>query len=145
MKRKEEPDCIFCKIVSGKIPCHKIYEDRHTLAFLDIVKDYEGHTLVIPKKHTENIFTCPPSTLKHVSNTVKKVSEHYKKVGYSGINIFNASGESAGQSVFHLHFHVIPRTDKETQLVWASKKSNPAMNLEEFQRKLNMLPQKKNP
>lgn len=106
-------DCIFCKIIKGEIPCYKIYEDEYTLAFLDIAKDCYGHTLVIPKTHCTNVLDCKDEVLEKVIKTVKKIANHYvKKCGFSGVNILNASGEEAQQSVFHLHFHILPRKDK---------------------------------
>lgn len=105
-------DCIFCKIIKGEIPCYKIYEDEDVLAFLDIAGDIDGHTLVIPKKHAKNILDCDSETLQKVMNIVKLVSEHYvSSCGYNGVNIMNANEECSGQSVFHLHFHIIPRTN----------------------------------
>ena len=103
-------DCIFCKIIEGKIPSRKIYEDEYTYVFLDIADDVDGHTLVIPKKHVVNILDCDEETLKHLMNTVRKVSKHYvDNCGYQGVNLLNANDETAQQSVFHFHFHVIPR------------------------------------
>lgn len=107
-------NCIFCKIVKGEAPSYKIYEDEYTYAFLDISKDCYGHTLVIPKKHCQDVLTCDDETLNHVINTVKKVANHYvNNCGFKGVNIINASGEEAQQTVFHLHFHILPRTSKE--------------------------------
>lgn len=107
-------DCIFCKIISGEIPCYKIYEDDYTLAFLDISNDIYGHTLVIPKKHVKNILDCDLKTLNRVMKTIKKVSNHYiKDCGFDGVNIINANNESAEQSVFHLHFHIMPRKNND--------------------------------
>lgn len=107
-------DCIFCKIVEGVSPCYKIYEDEWTLAFLDISRDTYGHTLVVPKSHCKNVLDCSDDILAKVMNTVKKVSTHYvKKCGFKGVNILNASGEEAQQSVNHLHYHILPRMSKE--------------------------------
>lgn len=107
-------DCIFCKIVSGEIPSKKIYEDEYTYAFLDIAKDIDGHTLVIPKKHCKNILDCDEETLSHVMNTIRKISKHYVEcLGFDGVNILNANEASAEQSVFHLHFHIIPRKNDD--------------------------------
>jgi len=107
-------DCIFCKIVKGEIPCKKIYEDEYTLAFLDIAKDHYGHTLVIPKMHCKNILDCPKNILEKVILTVQKVSQHYvDNCGFGGVNILNANNEEAQQSVFHLHFHIIPRMNSQ--------------------------------
>ena len=103
-------DCIFCKIASGEIQGLRVYEDAETLAFMDVAKDVDGHMLVIPKKHCKNILDCYPDTLSAVMNTVKKVSLHLtEKCGYDGVNLLNASDESAGQSVPHFHIHIIPR------------------------------------
>lgn len=103
-------DCIFCKILKGELPCMKIYEDEHTMAFLDIAKDVDGHILVIPKKHVTNILDADGETLSHVMNTVKKIGVHLtENCGYEGMNILNANNECSGQTVFHLHIHLIPR------------------------------------
>ena len=102
--------CIFCDIVKGDIPCRKIYEDDNTLAFLDISAEVEGHTLVIPKRHYVNILDIPNEELSLVMASVKKIANHFvDNCGYTGVNILNASGEDAQQSVFHLHFHILPR------------------------------------
>ena len=111
--------CIFCKIVNGEIPSYKIYEDNHTYAFLDIADDAIGHTLVIPKAHYENIMEIPSEELSYVMNTVKKIANHYtENCGYTGVNIMNASGVDAQQTVFHLHFHIIPRKKEDGLDTW---------------------------
>lgn len=103
-------DCIFCKIVAGEVPSRKVFEDEHTLAFLDIAGDVDGHILVIPKKHVKNILDCDRETLTQVMGTVKRVADHLvENCGYDGVNLLNASDESAGQSVPHFHIHIIPR------------------------------------
>ena len=103
-------NCIFCKILNKEIPSSKIYEDELTYAFLDISGDFYGHTLVIPKQHTENVLDCNQELLNAVMGTVKKIGEHYvKNCGFTGVNIFNNSGASAEQSIMHLHFHIVPR------------------------------------
>ena len=134
-----QPDCIFCKIVKGDAPCHKIYEDEETLAFLDIAGDAEGHTLVIPKQHMETLMDCPEETLARLMETVKLVSEHYvKDCGYQGVNVLNASGKSAQQSVPHLHFHIIPRRAGDGLNTWPELGRDDAP-LEELQKRLTML------
>lgn len=106
--------CIFCKIIDQEIPSYKIYEDDYTYAFLDIAKDVDGHTLVIPKKHVTNILDCDDETLAHIMHTVKLISKHYvEDLGYDGVNVLNANNEAAEQSVFHLHFHIIPRKKED--------------------------------
>ena len=112
-------DCIFCKIIKGEIPSYKIYEDEYTYAFLDIAKDVDGHTLVVPKKHVVNVLDCDEKTLAHVMSTVKKICNYYVDVlGYEGCNILNASGVAAQQSVMHLHFHIIPRKSNDGVNSW---------------------------
>jgi len=103
-------ECIFCKIASGEVQSLRVFEDEQTLAFMDIAKDVDGHILVIPKKHFKNILDCDPETLFAVAHSVKIVSNHLTEAcGYEGVNLLNASDESAGQSVQHLHIHIIPR------------------------------------
>lgn len=115
-------DCIFCKIIKGEIPSYKIYEDEKTYAFLDIACDSYGHTLVIPKKHCVNVLDCDDEYLKATIASVKKVADHFvNDCGFDGVNIINASGESAQQTVFHLHFHIIPRKKDDGLDTWALK------------------------
>lgn len=103
-------DCIFCKIIAGSVPCMKVYEDEHTVAFMDVAKDVDGHILVVPKRHKKNILDCDEETLNALMRTVKTVSNHLvDNCGYDGVNLLNASDESAGQSVPHFHMHIIPR------------------------------------
>lgn len=112
-------DCIFCKIVNGEIPCFKVYEDEHTLVFMDIAKDVDGHMVAIPKKHVKNILDCDTDILNHLMVTVKKVSNHcVDKCAYDGVNLLNASDESAGQSVPHFHIHIIPRRKNDNIDAW---------------------------
>ena len=106
MKNKE----IFSRIV---------YEDNDTMVFLVQEHDAEGHMLVIPKKHYESILDCDTDTLSRVMETVKRVSNHLvDNCGYEGVNILNANGLSAQQSVSHLYFHIIPRKKNDGLDVW---------------------------
>lgn len=112
-------DCIFCKIIDGSVSCMKIYEDEHTFSFMDIAKDVDGHILVVPKAHKKNILDCDEETLINLMKTVKRVSNHLvDSCGYDGVNILNASDESAGQSVPHLHIHIIPRKKNDGIDAW---------------------------
>lgn len=100
-------DCVFCKIVSGEIPAYKVYEDENILAFLDTNPVSRGHTLVIPKKHVENIHEA--SEMNFMWGGIKKVADGVKEAfDPEGINIAQNNGEKAGQEVFHLHFHITP-------------------------------------
>lgn len=134
----EEKD-VFCKILAGDIPSRKIYEDEYTYAFLDIAEDVDGHTLVIPKKHFRNTLDCELETLHHVIDTVQKVAKHYvDDCGYDGVDILNANEPSAGQTVFHLHYHIIPR--KENDGVPSFPKYTGAkLSLDEMHQKLKMM------
>ncbi len=102
--------CIFCKIINKEIPSNIIYEDEFTIAFLDIQAESYGHTLVIPKAHVVNMLDCNNETFLHVMNTMHKIVHHYKEVLHlESVNIVNNSGEYAHQTVYHLHYHIIPR------------------------------------
>ena len=102
--------CIFCKIVQNQIPASVVYEDERVLAFLDIKPLNEGHTLVIPKAHYENIFDIPSSLIKYVHGVTKQIAFAVKKTtNADGISIIQQNGKAAGQDVFHLHVHIIPR------------------------------------
>ena len=129
-------DCIFCKIINGEMPSYKIYEDDFCLAFLDISNDIFGHTLVIPKKHYENVMTCDNKTLSRIMETCKKIGTHYvKDCGFDGFNILNACGKAAEQSVFHIHFHILPRKENDGEKVFP-KLSGSGCELEEVCQKL---------
>lgn len=109
-ERSANMDCIFCKIISGELPGKIVYEDEYAVVFMDIAEDVDGHMLAAPRKHVKNILDCDPDTLNHLMAAVKKVAAHCtEKCGYDGVNLLNASGESAGQSVPHFHIHIIPR------------------------------------
>ncbi|MEK7664021.1 MAG: HIT family protein [Patescibacteria group bacterium] len=103
-------DCVFCKIVKDEIPSYKVYEDQDILAFLDIQPLTQGHTLVIPKKHCQDIFDIGESDLQKVIVSAKNVSEKIKNtLKADGIRISQSNGKAAGQDVMHFHLHVIPR------------------------------------
>lgn len=136
----EEPqeDCPFCRIIHGQDPCYKIYEDEHTLAFLDTAGDAEGHTLVVPKAHVVSLMKCREETALQTVATVRLVAEHYvKDCGYDGVNVLSASGKSAQQSVPHLHFHIIPRRAGDKLNVWPSLGKDDS-DLEEIRQRLQL-------
>ncbi len=112
-------DCVFCRIVSGEIPGMKVYEDVHTLVFMDIAADVDGHLVAIPKKHVKSLLDCDADTLHRLMDTVGKVSRHLiDHCGYEGVNLLNASGEVAQQSVPHFHLHIIPRKTGDGVDAW---------------------------
>lgn len=108
-------DCIFCKIIAGEIPSATVYEDDDVKAILDVNPAAKGHVIVLPKTHAENIFSIPDEDLKKAICVAKKIATALKKTyNCDGVNILQNNGEAAGQSVFHLHIHVIPRFEGDT-------------------------------
>lgn len=106
-----DTDNIFAKILRGEIPCVKVYEDEQTLAFMDVMPQTEGHTLVVPREAAESILDLSPEGAAALIQTTQKIARAVKKaLDVPGIMLVQLNGEAAGQSVFHVHFHVIPRT-----------------------------------
>lgn len=109
--------CLFCKIINEEIPCKKIYESNDSIAFLDISPVSKGHCLVLPKKHYDNYLLMPENEIsqyqKDIHIVCKKINEVLKP---SGINILTNINESAGQTVMHTHFHIIPRYDNSDMI-----------------------------
>ncbi|MEA2245190.1 MAG: histidine triad family protein [Solirubrobacteraceae bacterium] len=105
-----DPDCLFCKIVAGEIPSHKIDEDDKTLAFMDINPWTRGHALVIPKAHSRNLYDIEPADLAAMHATAQRVAQRIRdRLASEGVNILQSSESVAMQTVFHSHVHVIPR------------------------------------
>ena len=103
-------DCLFCNIIAGEIPSHTVFEDEKTLAFLDIGPVNTGHTLVIPKRHSQNIFDIASEDWAAVAETVRRVAGALEKgLGADGINLEMNNRPYAGQIVDHTHVHIIPR------------------------------------
>jgi histidine triad (HIT) family protein len=103
---------IFARILRGEIPAHKVFEDEHTLAFMDVMPQADGHTLVIPKVPAENLFDLPPAALAATILTTQRVARAVKKAfDVPGIMVAQLNGREAGQSVFHIHFHIVPRRE----------------------------------
>src|SRR5258706_5339269 len=105
-----DPDCIFCKIVAGEVPCFKLFEDSETLAFMDINPVHDGHSLVIPKAHYPTVFDIAPEAFAATARTAIRVAKAVNQaVKPDGLNLIQANGPGAGQSVAHFHFHIFPR------------------------------------
>ncbi|MBY5338185.1 HIT family protein [Rhizobium laguerreae] len=103
---------IFAKILRGEIPSHRVYEDEHTVAIMDVMPQAPGHVLVVPKAASRNIFDADPATLTRAITVVQKVANAVKDVfDADGVFIAQFNEPAAGQTVFHLHFHVIPRLE----------------------------------
>ncbi|ARO23911.1 HIT family protein [Rhizobium sp. S9] len=101
---------IFAKILRGEIPSHRIFEDQHTVAFMDVMPQAPGHVLVVPKAPSRNILDADPATLVHAITVVQKVAQAVQEVfDADGVFIAQFNEPAAGQTVFHLHFHIIPR------------------------------------
>jgi histidine triad (HIT) family protein len=118
-----DPTCIFCKIVAGAIPCFKLFEDEHSLAFMDINPGNEGHALAIPKAHHPDVYSMPPALLGAVAQTAQRVAVAVQKaLAPDGLNLVQANGKGAEQSVFHFHLHVLPRrVGDELKLNWGHR------------------------
>jgi len=120
---RTDANCIFCKIVAGQIPCFKLHEDQHTLAFMDINPGNRGHALAIAKEHWENLAAMPANLLGPVLATAQRVAKAVDAVVKpDGINLLQANGPGAAQSVFHFHIHILPRrTGDELKMNWGHK------------------------
>lgn len=119
-------DCIFCKLIAGEIPSDKIYEDDSVLGFMDIRPVSRGHVLVIPKNHSKDILETDEKDLHKVIVAARKISHAVAKaVGAEGFTISTNRGEAAGQTVFHLHFHIIPRFKGDGLKPWQHQETEP--------------------
>ena len=109
--------CEFCKIIRAEAPASRVYEDEQVVAFLSNHPVNPGHTLIVPKKHYENIYEVPDEELSHIFKVSKKIASALKKaVNAEGIRIVQNNGEAAGQVIAHLHVHVIPMRKKQLML-----------------------------
>ncbi len=109
-KSSYQPDNIFSKILRGEIPCHRVLEDEYALAFMDVMPQADGHTLVIPKQNAMNMLDMPANAWGPYMERVQRVAIAVKSgMNAEGILIQQFNGPAAGQTVFHLHFHVLPR------------------------------------
>lgn len=103
-------DCIFCKIVAGELPAELVQEDEHTVSFMDLNPWTRGHALVIPRRHSKNLYEVADEDLRHTATAAKRLAERMRdRLGCDGINLLNACEPAAWQTVFHFHIHVIPR------------------------------------
>lgn len=107
-------NCIFCKIASGDIPSVRVFENDDIVVFLDISQVTKGHTLIIPKKHANDVFELSETDITSIYRYVPKIAKAITETFHAkGINIINNNGEAAGQTVFHYHIHLIPRYGEE--------------------------------
>lgn len=128
-------DCVFCKIIDGEIPSYTIYEDEYVKAFLDISQATPGHTLVVPKKHVANIYEYDENLAEQVFSRIPKIARAIQKSAPDilGMNIVNNNGELAYQSVFHSHFHLIPRYSENDGFSMSFQDNSDKYNEEAFE------------
>lgn len=121
--QKQIDDNLFVRIISGEIPCEKVYEDEHSFAFLSIEPNTKGHTIVVPKEYSRNVLDISETSIQRLVIAVQKVAILVKdRMQADGVNIIHNSESSAGQVVFHTHFHVIPRYAGDGLIHWATSK-----------------------
>lgn len=112
-------DCVFCRIIAGKLPCHKVYEDEKFISFMDINPVSEGHVLVLPKKHFATLLDVDPETAAAYLPVVRKVAERVcSALGVKDFNVLNANGKLAQQSENHVHYHIVPRRPNDGLDLW---------------------------
>ncbi|HEY1308039.1 MAG TPA: HIT family protein [Vicinamibacterales bacterium] len=130
-------DCTFCRILEGLLPSWRVYEDENSVAFLDKGQVTRGHTLVIPRRHAENIWALSEDEARAVMRSVHRVARVLRdKLGVLGLNVTQANGSAAWQEVFHYHVHLIPRYGEDGfRPPWRST-SPTAEQLREVQRQL---------
>ena len=121
---------IFCRIIDGEIPCHKLYEDDDVLAFLDISQVTKGHALVVSKKHFDNFLTTPQEIMHKVMDVAQRIGQvDIKLLGARGVNILANCYPEAGQTVMHFHVHVIPRYGNVNEIEITMKNNSEGLNL----------------
>lgn len=120
-------DCIFCRIVAGELPSSRVHEDERTVAFMDINPAARGHLLVIPKVHARDLLDIDPEDLAACAVTAQALAARVAdRLGADGVNLLNACGPAAWQTVFHFHIHVIPRWDGDPlRLPWVPGPGDP--------------------
>lgn len=118
-------NCIFCKIAAGEIPSATVYEDQDFRVIMDINPASKGHCIILPKEHAANIYELSESTAGKIFVVAKRVATAMKEeLNCEGINVLQNNGEAAGQTVFHVHMHLIPRYANDTvTMTWEHKES----------------------
>ena len=130
-------DCIFCKIVAKQIPATVVYEDAHVLAFMDIGQVNPGHVLVAVKKHAENIYALEDTPAGELFKAAARIARGIRDAfNPEGLSVYQANGKAAGQTVFHLHVHLVPRHAGDgMELTWPVK-NPPREKLTEYAEKI---------
>lgn len=124
-------DCVFCAIVAGRAPAHRLLEDEHTVSFLNIAPATPGHTLVVPRRHASGLWDAEDEEHARVARMAGRVARLLRAaLDPAGVNLVHATGTAAWQSVFHFHVHVVPRyRPDELQLMWQHETPVPAEEL----------------
>lgn len=129
----KKDDCIFCKIANGEIPSKTLYEDADFRVILDLGPATKGHALILPKDHYANLYELPDETAAKVMQLAKKMATQMtEKLGCDGFNLVQNNGETAGQTVFHFHLHLIPRYEDDGQKIGWTPGSPSQEELEEI-------------
>lgn len=130
-------DCVFCKIVAGQIPSTRVFEDEHTLAFMDLGQVNPGHVLVAVKKHAENLYALDDMQAAAVAKASAQVARAIREAFRpEGLSVYQANGKAAGQTVFHYHVHLLPRHAGDgMELTWPVK-NPPREKLEDYAAKI---------
>lgn len=114
-----EQDCIFCRLSKGEIPCSEIYADDHVVAFLDLNPQRPGHALVIPRRHYADIFAVPAEAFSDIFPVIQKVGKAVMAAtNAAGLNVLQNNHPAAGQSIFHVHWHLVPRHEADGLKHW---------------------------
>ncbi|MGP3931187.1 HIT family protein [Nonomuraea sp. KM88] len=118
--------CVFCEIVAGRAPAYRVMEDEHAVAFLDIAPAAPGHTLVVPRGHARDVWELPEDACAEVARLVHRVSALLRvALAPDGLSVTHATGEAAGQDVFHFHAHVVPRwRGDDVRLMWKTRRAS---------------------
>ncbi|MBP3730516.1 MAG: HIT family protein [Mailhella sp.] len=138
-----EENCIFCRIANGEIPSAKVYEDENVMAFLDLAPVHAGHTLIVPKKHIKDALAFPAELASAVAAAVQKVARALvAATGAQGFNVLQNNGLAAGQTVFHIHWHIIPRFEGDGLEMWRQGSYLDASAMQEMAKKISLAVQK---
>lgn len=121
-------NCVFCQIAAGTLPAWRVYEDEAVVAFFDKAPVAEYHTLVIPKRHAADIFEVPDEDVRALASAIRQLTLIYRnKLGLKALQIVSSNGKEAQQDVFHLHFHIVPRSEGDGQdIAWSPEPGIPA-------------------
>lgn len=133
------PDCVFCRIAAREAPCYKLYEDNFVIVVLDIKPISEGHALIIVKQHYPGIQELPEELAMHAMKITKHVAAAYKQLGVTDVNILNASGKAAQQSVMHFHLHIVPRKPNDDLDLWFRGDRKAQLAMLDFQEKVKAI------